>query len=125
MVDDHDVGLAAARPTSGSSGTEAGSAASLEALARLRFRCGRHRADHARAAGERRQVVQPSLAEHGCAIERFAPLRHCADDFVAQRLHQTAEFLDARRMGRVIDAGKLNADEDGVRDGTFGFHSSS
>ena len=58
--------------------------------------------DHPGSAGEGREIVEPSLAEHGRALERVAFLRQGADDLIAQRLHETAEFLDAGRMGHVL-----------------------
>ena len=66
--------------------------------------------------------MEPALAEHGRAFERLAPLRKGADDLVAERLHEAAELLDACRMGGIIDARELDADEDGARDGRFRFH---
>ena len=87
MVDDHDVGRwLRVRPWRLRRGSQLG--ARVKAPSRLRRRWGRHRADHARSTGERRQVVQPPLAQHGCPIKRFASLRQGADDLVAQCLHQ-------------------------------------
>ncbi len=94
----------------------------LEALAGLRLLRGRHRSDDAGSAGDRRQLLEPSLAEHRPAADLVALLRHGADDLVAERLHQTAQLLEAGGVRDVIDARDLNADQDGARRGRVSFH---
>ena len=56
------------------------------------------------------------------AVDPVALLRHRADDLVTERLHQTAQLLEARGMRDVVDARDLDADEDRARNGRFGFH---
>src|ERR1019366_4988937 len=94
----------------------------LKAFAGLRLVRGCHGSDDARSAGDRRELLEPPLAEHRRAADLVALLRHRADDLVTERLHETAQFLEARRMRDVVDAGDLNADENGARCGRVGFH---
>ena len=94
----------------------------LKALAGLRLLRDRHRSDDARPAGDRREFLKPPLAEHRRAVDLVALLRHRADDLVTERLHQTAQLLEARGVRDVVDARELNADEDRARNGRFGFH---
>ena len=94
----------------------------FKTLAGLRLALYRHRSDDAGPAGQRREFLEPPFAEHGAAADRIALLRDRYDDFVAERLHQTAQFLDACRMRDVIDAGNLDGDEDRTRNGRLGVH---
>src|ERR1017187_3822850 len=97
-------------------------AGAFKALAGLRLPLYRHRSDDAGPAGNRREFLKPPLAEHGSAADLVALLRYRADDLVAERLHQTAQLFDISGMREVVDARKLDADEDRARDGRFGFH---
>jgi hypothetical protein len=94
----------------------------LKALAGLRLLRNCLRSDDARSAGDRREFLEPPLAEHRRAVELVALLRHGADDLVTERLHETAQLLDARGVRDVVDARDLNADEDRARHGRFSFH---
>src|SRR5450756_2013423 len=94
----------------------------FEALAGLRLPLYRHRSDDARPAGDRREFLKTPLAEHRPAADLVALLRYRVDDLVTERLHQTAQFLEARGMRDIIDVRGLDADEDRTRHGRFGFH---
>ena len=85
----------------------------------------RHRSDDAGPAGNRRQFLQPPLSEHRPTVDLVALLRYRADDFVAERLHQTAQLFEISGMRDVVDARELDADEDRARDGRFGFHNAA
>lgn len=94
----------------------------LEALARLRLLRGRQGRDGASPAGHRRKLLELAFAEHGSATSAIAPLRQRADDFIAKRLYQAAQLVQARGVGGVFDAWSLDADKDRARDGRFGLH---
>src|SRR6267142_162653 len=94
----------------------------LKAFAGLRLPRYRHRSDDARAAGHRREFLEPPLAEHRRTVDLVALLRYRADDLVTERIHQTAQLFDACGVRDVIDARKLDADQDRTRNGRFGFH---
>ena len=59
----------------------------LKAFAGLRLLRDRHRSDDAGPAGDRREFLEPPLAEHRPAADPVALLRHRADDLVTERLH--------------------------------------
>lgn len=88
----------------------------------LRLPRDRHRADDAGPAGDRSKFFKPSFAQHGRAIDLVSLLRHCTDDVVAERLYEAAQLFHVGGMRCIVNSGKLDADEDGARDGRFGFH---
>jgi hypothetical protein len=94
----------------------------FEFLAGLGFRRRRHGADDAGAAGEGGEFGQLAAAEQQGRAGALALLRQRADDLIAQGFDQAPEFLEAGFVGGVIDVRRLDADEDGARDGRCGFH---
>jgi GTPase len=60
------------------------------------------RSDDARSAGDRREFLEPLLAEHRRAVDVVALLRHGADDPVTERLHEAAQLLDARGVRDIV-----------------------
>ena len=94
-------------------------------LPRLGLRGWRHRADHTGATGQRRQLRKLAAAQQQPCPGALALLRHCADNLIAQRLHQAPQLLKAGFVRDVVDVGCLDADEDGKRDWRFGLHRQS
>ena len=97
-------------------------ATALKAFAGLRLPRRRHRSDDARPAGKCREVLKPPFAKHRCAVDPVALLRHGAGNLVAERLHQTAQLLEACGMRDVVDIRGLDADEDRAWNGRSSFH---
>jgi hypothetical protein len=94
----------------------------LEALPRLGGRRRRHGADHAAAAGQRRQLGQLAAAQQRAGAGALAPLRNRPGHLVAERLHQASQLLEAGGMRHVVHFGRLDAHEDGARGRGLGFH---
>ena len=97
----------------------------LKALAGLRLAGNGHRSDDAGPAGHGREFLQPPLAQHRRALDLVALLRQGAGDLVTEGVDQTAQFFDVGGMREIVDARKLDADEDRARNGRFGFHAAA
>ena len=94
----------------------------LKALAGLRLANSGHRSDDAGATGNCREFRKPPLAQHRRAVDLVALLRQRADDLVTERAHQTAQFCEVSGMRDIVDARKLDANEDRARNRWSGFH---
>ena len=93
-----------------------------EALTGLRVLRDGHRSDDSSPAGHRRKLREAPLAEQGPTAGPGTLLRQRADDLVSEGFHETAQFLEARGVGDIVDARDLNADQDRARDRQPGFH---
>jgi hypothetical protein len=76
--------------------------AALKSLAGLRLLRNFLRSDDARSAGDRRESLEPLVAEHRRAVDVVALLRHGADDLVTERLHEAAQLLDALGVRDIV-----------------------
>jgi len=94
----------------------------FESLPRLGLRRWRHRADHTATAGQPRQLCQLAAAQQRPGTGALALLRDRAYHFVAQRLHETAQLLEAGLMRDVIDIRRLDTNEHCQWDRGFGLH---